>query len=241
MHALVGANNSGKSTILKALDFLFNPSTSKINEECFWAKDTSQQIRVEGLFVDLLPNELAALSSAIRPDGTFLLARTASLGGGGGEDEGDEELDNKIKIGQEYNKPQPKHEWLVDGKITGTRITEWKKKPEDLQVNGKSFFDFLEKNYKVEYWKEKAAEFVKQHLKPDDFEDTWTANPKGFLNVLKANLPHFELIPAVRDASDESKVLKTNPFGRLIPRSSARSRPTFGTTSPTGSRKPLVA
>jgi len=215
MHALVGANNSGKSTILKALDFLFNPSTSKINEECFWAKDTSQQIRVEGLFIDLLPNEITALGSAIRPDGTFFLARTASVGGGG-EEEGDEEADNKIKIGQEYNKPQPKYEWLVEGKITGTRITEWRKKPEDLQVNGKSFFDFLEKNYKVEYWKEKAAEFVKQHLKPDDFEDTWTANPKGFPNVLKANLPHFELIPAVRDASDESKVLKTNPFGRLI-------------------------
>ena len=115
MHALVGANNAGKSRILKALDFLFNPSTSKINEECFWTKDTSLQIRVEGLFVDLLPNELTALGSAIRPDGTFLLARTASVGGGEGAEkgEGDEESDNKIKIGQEYNKPQPKYEWLI--------------------------------------------------------------------------------------------------------------------------------
>ena len=35
MHALVGSNNAGKSTVLHALDFLFNPSTKKINEESF--------------------------------------------------------------------------------------------------------------------------------------------------------------------------------------------------------------
>ena len=124
----------------------------------------------------------------LRPDGSFLLARTASVGGGGDED-GDDESDSKIKIGQEYNKPQPKYEWLVEGNVSGSRITEWKKKSELLQVREYSFFDFLEKDYKVDNWKSKAAEFAKKHLGPDDFEDCWTANPKGFPNVLKANLP----------------------------------------------------
>ncbi len=32
MHALVGANNAGKSSVLRALDFLFNPSTKSLNE-----------------------------------------------------------------------------------------------------------------------------------------------------------------------------------------------------------------
>ena len=41
MQALVGANNAGKSTILRALDFLFNPSVSKTNEETFWNNDMS--------------------------------------------------------------------------------------------------------------------------------------------------------------------------------------------------------
>jgi len=35
MHALVGANNAGKSSVLRALDFLFNPSTRTLNEESF--------------------------------------------------------------------------------------------------------------------------------------------------------------------------------------------------------------
>jgi predicted ATP-dependent endonuclease of OLD family len=48
------------------------------------------------------------------------------------------------------------------------------------------------------------------------YEDAWIPNPQGWANVLKANLPHYELIPAVRDATDEAKVTKTNPFGRLI-------------------------
>lgn len=33
MHALVGANNADKSSILRALDFLFNPSAKSLNEE----------------------------------------------------------------------------------------------------------------------------------------------------------------------------------------------------------------
>src|SRR6476619_6010840 len=77
MHALVGANNAGKSTILKALDFLFNPSTSKVSEEAFWKKDTTLSIRVEVLFVDLTDPEKEALGSCLKPDGSFHLARTA--------------------------------------------------------------------------------------------------------------------------------------------------------------------
>jgi len=40
MHALVGANNAGKLAVLRALEFLFNPSTKSLNEESFWNKDT---------------------------------------------------------------------------------------------------------------------------------------------------------------------------------------------------------
>ncbi len=38
MHAIVGANNAGKSTILRALDFLFNASVRDLSEESFWNK-----------------------------------------------------------------------------------------------------------------------------------------------------------------------------------------------------------
>jgi putative ATP-dependent endonuclease of the OLD family len=31
MHALVGTNNAGKSTVMYALDFLFNPSAAQLS------------------------------------------------------------------------------------------------------------------------------------------------------------------------------------------------------------------
>jgi len=213
MHALVGANNAGKSTILKALDLLFNPSTSKISDESFWDRNTNLTIRIEAVFVDLTASEKSALENNLRPDGTFHFARTVEVKAEGA---GDEEGEGKISILPHYNKPVPKYPWLVETNVNAAAIKEWLKTPDQLIANGKSFAEIVGTKPKVEEWKSAATAFAKQHLGPEDFEPLWFLNPKGFPNVLKANLPHFELIPAVRDAADESKVLKTNPFGRLI-------------------------
>ena len=62
----------------------------------------------------------------------------------------------------------------------------------------------------------KAIEFIKDHLSIDDFEDAWNDNPQGYAGVLKGTLPHFIFVPAVRDVTDEAKVTKTNPFGKLL-------------------------
>ena len=77
MHALVGANNSGKSAVLRALDFLFNPSSKSLDEESFWNKDTTLEIRVEGIFAEITDTEKKVLGSYLKPDGTFHMARSA--------------------------------------------------------------------------------------------------------------------------------------------------------------------
>ena len=79
MHALVGANNAGKSTILKALDFLFNPSTKKINEESFCGRQASVPIEIEGIFYELTAEETTLLQPYLRSDGIFHFKRTADL------------------------------------------------------------------------------------------------------------------------------------------------------------------
>jgi putative ATP-dependent endonuclease of the OLD family len=207
MHALVGANNAGKSTILHALDLLFNPSTPKLSEESFWGKDTKLEIRIEGLFVELDEHERSAFDGYMKPDGSFHLARTVVWT----NDEGE----SKPVISQQYNKPVPKHPWLRPDEIKTPAIKEWLKSPAALVANNNSFFEFLQGEKTVAAWKSAAKSF-EQKLAPDDFEVAWIDNPQGYASVLKSNLPHFELIPAVRHVGDESKVLKTNPFGRLI-------------------------
>ncbi len=210
MHALVGANNAGKSNILRALDFLFNPSTTNIDKESFWNGYTSRVIRVEALFDNLTDPETEELNGYLRPEGTFHIARTCKVKDSSSSEE-------EYEISQHFCKPMPNFEWLCEDKINGKKVEEWWKSKETLIVNGNSFVAFVEsKKPNVGEWKEKAKEFADRFLTETDFEDTWADNPKGYANVLKGKLPHFIFIPAVRDISDEAKVTKSNPFGRLL-------------------------
>jgi len=218
IHALVGSNNAGKSTVLYALEFLFNPSTRKISDESFYQKDTFLRIEVEAIFTEINDSDRNQLGAYLRPDGAFHLMRTASMAANDENLSGDDgESESKVKIVAHYCKPQPKLEWLNLSKINGDAITSWWAAKDTLVHNGASFAELLgSKKPTVADWKVKSEEFAKTHLQTIDLEDAWIPNPQGYAGVLKATLPHYELIPAVRDASDESRATKTNPFGRLI-------------------------
>lgn len=218
MHALVGANNAGKSSVLRALDFLFNPSTKNLNEESFWNKDTGLEIRVEAVFTDLTEAEQAELGGYLKPNGTFHIARSAKFGGRSADEDSDGESADKISIVQHYKKPVPRLEWLCENSINANKITEWWSQSEELVVEGVSFKAFLESTRKpsVQHWKDKANDFIKLHSDKIPMQDQWIENPKGYAGVLKGALPFFVLVPAVRDVTDESKGTKSSPFGKLL-------------------------
>lgn len=219
MHALVGANNSGKSTVLRALDFLFNPSTKTLNEESFWNKGTNLEIRVEAIFSDLREKEKEALGAYLKPDGTFHMARSARIGAKGGELESESEQgEDKLGIGQHYKKPVPEAEWLQESCVNGNTIKEWWKNKDQMVAGGVSFADFLggSKSPTVGDWKDKAKQFVTENADKVPMTDAWIDNPKGYANVLKGTLPFFVLVPAVRDVTEESKGTKSSPFGKLL-------------------------
>lgn len=217
MHALVGANNAGKSTVLRALDFLFNPSTKTLNEESFWNKDTTLEIRVEAVFSELSDKEKEALNGYLKPDDTFHMARSARMGAGDGDTDADaDDAEDKIGIRQHYKKPVPGLEWLQESKINGKNIAEWWKTKDQLVVDGVCFTAGMTKKPGVEDWKTKAVEFIAANAAKIPMEDAWIDNPKGYANVLKGTLPFFVLVPAVRDVADESKGTKSSPFGKLL-------------------------
>lgn len=62
--ALVGANGSGKSSFLRALEIFFNPN-AKYEEEDFYNRDTSQSIRIRVTFCDLGEAEQKQFSAYI--------------------------------------------------------------------------------------------------------------------------------------------------------------------------------
>lgn len=221
MQSLVGSNNSGKSTILRALDFLFNPSVSKVDQETFWNGDTSQKIWIEAVFDHLSADEIQSLQGYLRPDGTFQIARSVTTIAPSDESEESDESQSpgevKTVISQHFCVPMPIYDWLRASSITGANIDEWWAEKNLLVANDKSFVDLLGNSKpSVTSWKAKAKEFADQYLTPPDYEDSWGDNPRGYSNVLKGTLPHFILVPAVRDVSDEAKVTKSNPMGRLL-------------------------
>ena len=218
MQALVGANNAGKSAVLRALDFLFNPSTKSLNEESFWNKDTTLEIRVEGIFTGLKEKEKEALAGCLKADGTFHMARSAKMVVKTGESDADDG-EEKITIGQHYKQPIPKLEWLQESKANGDNVAEWWKTKDQLVINGISFADSwagVTKKPAVGEWKEKAKQFVAANAAIIPMDDAWIDNPKGYANVLKGTLPFFILVPAVRDVTEESKGTKASPFGKLL-------------------------
>jgi len=219
IQALVGANNAGKSSIIRSLDFLFNPSTTKVDGETFWNGDTTLQIWVEAIFNELseIEKEDDKLKPFLRPDNTFHIARTAIWKIEESEEDGAHQGEGKPVISQHYCKPMPKFEWLQESQINGSNISEWWKNKSTLKVGDADFLSYIGTTKPgVGVWKEKAKEFVEQHLSGEDFEDVWNENPQGYAGVLKGTLPHFILVPAVRDITDEAKVTKTNPFGQLL-------------------------
>ena len=214
LHAIVGANNSGKSTILKAIDLLINPSTKKVDEEAFWNKDLSNEIRIEAIFKDLDNREIEQLSSYLKPDQSFHIARTAHFEPAENSNKFE---DGKIVISQHYCKPVPKYDWLVDDKINGISTKNWWSEKEKLSVNGNSFVEFVGNSKpNVGDWKNYAQQFVSDFLGPKDFEEKWIDNPRGYAGVLQGILPNYIFIPAVKDITDEAKVTKSNPFGSLL-------------------------
>jgi len=219
MQALVGANNAGKSSIIRALDFLFNPSIGKVDIETFWNGDTELQIRVEALFDELTDAEKGneKLKPFLTPEDTFHIARSATWKIEESEEEGAPRDDGKPVISQHYCKPIPIYDWLQEGKIKGKNITDWWKNKDSLKVREANFLDYVGPTKpKVGDWQKKAKEFIEKHLLDNDFKETWNDNPQGYAGVLKGTLPHFVFVPAVRDLTDEAKVTKTNPFGRLL-------------------------
>ena len=217
MHALVGANNAGKSTILRALDFLFNPTVSKVDEESFWNHNVSEPIWIEAIFGDLNDTEKEKLQGYLRPEGVFHMARSARITdeeGGGDEDGGGE---RRTVISQHFCLPVPKYLWLRDSEINGTNINQWWLDRDSLVFKGVRFDEFAGGTKpNVGKWKELAKAFIGEHLSADDYEDCWADNPRGYAGVLKGTLPLYILVPAVRDVTEEAKVTRSNPLGRIL-------------------------
>ncbi len=220
LHAFVGANNAGKSTVLRAVEILLSPSVKLFSEESFWNKDLAKEIRIEGVFEELTAWEQEQLKPYLRTDGGFQFARIIKWASESDEIDGEGQKEGP-KMATEYCRRVPSFLWLNPDAANTESIREWWNRKETLvTAAGDSFAAFLghtgARPPTKAAWVEKAAEFARTKLVDADFSDEWGPNPKGADNVFKGTLPLFVFVPAVRDVADESTAAKTSPFGKLL-------------------------
>jgi len=201
---LIGENNAGKTNILKALDLFYQDSVKGINEEYFYFKDQNQPISISITYDRLTEYE---------KNQKYLKHWTYS--------------NDSIKVKKVI-------EW--DNQLQKCKMTlfGWQAKPKEVHFDLSKFDEYksrikeiVEANRLPEYFKTDKGtviqasykEGVIRHIKEGkvEFGDPgWVIHPGGYKEVFSDLLPKFYLVPAVKDAQDESKTTQQTMLGRLL-------------------------
>lgn len=199
----IGENNAGKSNILRAIELFYESSIKGINEEYFYFKYRNKPISVILTFDRLndYEKEQKYLKHWIY----------------------DEVI--RVKKTIEYNAQSQKYEmaffgWQAkpsDKHFDLSRFDEYKEKLSDI-VEKKGLPDYFKNdkgNVTQASYKEGVAKFIEEG-KVKLGKPGWIKNPGGYKEVFADLLPKFYLVPAVKDAQDESKTTQQTVLGKLV-------------------------
>ncbi|MGD9159893.1 MAG: AAA family ATPase [Desulfobacteraceae bacterium] len=203
MLIMVGENNSGKSNILQALDLFYQDSVRGIDAEFFCFKDCSLPISIS-LTYDRLEDEEKnhpILKNWIYQD--------------------------SIKVKKIVQKENDSDKFKM-------QFLGWQAKPVESHFDLSLFDEYksdiksiVEDNNLPDYFRNDKGAVnqtsykagVKEHIEQGLVEmgaPGWLPNPGGYKEVFGSLLPRFYLVPAVKDAQDESKTTQQTVFGKLI-------------------------
>ncbi len=201
--ALLGENNTGKSNILLAIEFVLTSSAKPDPEDLFAFRnedeETDDMVWVELTFTDLTAQEKKTFQKYIRSDDTVRIRKTATWNEAG-----------KVTIQYNGYLEEPTEEWLQASNASNyTTRTDVDSTPlAALLPSGK-----LSKA-KIE---EAQQRYIQEHRDDLDFVESRETNPLfGQRNVAAGLLPEFYLVPAIRDLDDEAKIKSTTMFGKLL-------------------------
>lgn len=200
---LIGENNAGKTNILKALELFYQDSVRSINEEYFYFKIQNRPISISITYDRLTENERSQkhLKHWI--------------------------YDNSIKVKKviEWDNQSQKYKMTLFG---------WQAKPKEVHFNLSKFDEYksqidkiVESNRLPDYFKTDKGtvtqasykQGISKHIKEGkvEFGDPgWIMNPGSYKEVFSDLLPMFYLVPAVKDAQDESKTTQQTMLGKLL-------------------------
>lgn len=193
--SLIGPNNCGKSSILQALVIFLNQEKPTSSD---WPKGSeSEEIILTAEFTELQQweREIPGISGIIQDDKILLRVRYEKPGAKG--------------IYEAFKKQEVISEW-------SDKIGDLKKSwiGEHLAAAEITAAADLKITHKIESLKQ-----ILRTTAPDKITITasdWTSENISIDAALKQAIPQAELIPAVKDASDDTKPQAKTTFGRIL-------------------------
>jgi len=193
--SIIGKNNSGKSTILRAIDLFLNQMKPDFDE---WRRGYEKTpIEIECLFDKILDweRDIPGISGLINAD-QIRLRFIASV------------EDDKVKVNYEAH--------IRDEQIQGWSDSwgEISQEIKDIatinEINGTGFRNKSNKERLRSILRRERPELI------ETGNARWTDESISILGALKQGLPQVVFIPAVRDAIEETKTTSKTAFGILI-------------------------
>ena len=200
---LIGENNSGKSSILKGVELFYSESLRNFSNENFHFKDNGKSIEIILNFDRL---------TEVEKEQKYIKHWI---------------YNNTVKI---------KREILIEQETQKLKNTlwGWQSKPVVSHFDLSKFDEYkatlpqiVADNNLPDYFKTPQNKVTQgsykdgliQHMEAGLVElgdPGWIANPGGLSENFSSLLPKFYLVPAVKDAQDESKITQSSSLGKLI-------------------------
>lgn len=194
---IVGPNNCGKSNFFYALDLFFSSSVRGVDEESFFLGKTDHPMLLTARFSQLTSRELEKL--------------------------GPWTVDGCLTVSKEYVRDE-------SGKITASYyalmnvpsepwLDEEFEDYNNRDVVGKlPIGELLPEKGRItkEAYKQAIRGFKQRYPEQIAYEVQRRKNPAGYKQVLDGYMPEFYLVPAVREATEETKMAPSAFLGRLM-------------------------
>ncbi len=200
---LIGKNNCGKSSVLRAIEMLCTGVKPDLEE---YYLRSEENIEIEGIFDELKEWERNSPAvSGLIYNNQLRLKYVASISAEEGE---------KKKIEVEYFAFKQNEEIQGWGENWGDLDDDMKAIAAEVEINAG-------KDFKTKANKEKVKQRIRDHHPGRVIQGAaeWSNDSIAFNNALQQALPKIIVIPAVKDATEESKYSKTGKtgaFGELM-------------------------
>lgn len=198
--SLIGPNNSGKSAVLRAIEIALNQETPDDDDWCHGRENDPIVIELDLENLKEWERDTPGVSGLVH-DNAIKLRLTVHA---------KNEQQGKKKVEKLYECKKAKEDIQGWSDSWGTLSQELKGTAGELQINGAA-------------WRNAAnRERVRQRLREVNSplltvgEVVWTSEGLSIDAALQQALPRAQLIPAVRDASDDGKFGASTSFGQLM-------------------------